>query len=133
MPPIGFGLKSWVNGLQKEARAEWKKAIEELARRPNILVKLGGLGMDVSRPIGTEIGASPSDILAAKWRPYIETCIEAFTPRRCMFESNFPPDNAAGSYGATWNAFKIITHDFSEDEKDQLFRGTAASTYRIAV
>ena len=33
-----------------------------------------------------------SEEAAAAWRPYIETCIEAFGPSRAMFESNFPPD-----------------------------------------
>jgi L-fuconolactonase len=120
-------------GHAAEARAEWKKSIAELARCPNVLVKLGGLGMDLSKPVGDEIGSSPSDMLAAQWRPYIGACIQAFTPRRCMFESNFPPDNAAGSYGATWNAFKIIAQDYSEDETDLLFRRTAANTYDISL
>ncbi len=48
-----------------------------------------------------------------------------------MFESNFPPDKAAGSYGATWNAFKIIAEGHTEADKDRLFRRTAAETYRI--
>ncbi|MGB8363985.1 MAG: amidohydrolase family protein [Rhizomicrobium sp.] len=120
-------------GREAEVRAEWAKSIAMLARHPNVLVKLGGLGMDISKSIGRETSSSPSETLAAKWRPYFETCIEAFTPQRCMFESNFPPDNAAGSYGATWNAFKIIARDYSEDEKDHLFRRTAANAYRIAL
>ena len=43
------------------------------------------------------------------------------------------PDNAAGSYGAVWNAFKIVARDFSESEKDELFSRTAARTYRIDI
>jgi L-fuconolactonase len=120
-------------GREAETRAEWASRIVELARRPNVFVKLGGLGMDVSKPIGGETGSTPSETLAARWRPYIETCIEAFTPRRCMFESNFPPDQAAGSYGATWNAFKIIARHYSREEQDQLFRRTAAGVYRISL
>ncbi|CAN7513712.1 amidohydrolase family protein [Phenylobacterium sp. LjRoot225] len=120
-------------GRAAEVRAEWAQKIAALARHPNVLVKLGGLGMDLSQPIGGEIGEASSAALAANWRPYIETCIEAFTPRRCMFESNFPPDKASGGYGATWNAFKIIARGCSEDEKERLFRRTAAEAYRIAL
>lgn len=120
-------------GREAEARAEWATKIAELARRPNVRVKLGGLGMDLSQPIGVETGRASSEALAARWRPYVETCVEAFTPGRCMFESNFPPDRAAGGYGATWNAFKRIARDCSEDEQDQLFRRTAAAAYRIAL
>jgi predicted TIM-barrel fold metal-dependent hydrolase len=118
-------------GREAEARAEWAAQMAELARRPNVRVKIGGLGMDLTRPIPSQTGPASSGALAARWRPYVETCIEAFTPARCMFESNFPPDRAGGSYGATWNAFKLIARGCSEAEQDRLFRGTAAETYRI--
>ena len=120
-------------GREEDARAHWAGRIAELARRPNVLVKLGGLGMNISAQIGANKQAAPSEELAAKWRPYIEICIDAFTPDRAMFESNFPPDNDSGSYGATWNAFKLIARECSEEEKDQLFRRTAARTYRIDI
>jgi L-fuconolactonase len=31
-----------------------------------------------------------SEQLADTWRPFVETCIEAFGTRRAMFKSNFP-------------------------------------------
>ena len=43
---------------------------------------------------------APSTQLAAEWKPYIETCIEAFGASRSMFESNFPVDKV--SYRNTW-------------------------------
>lgn len=118
-------------GRQNEARAEWAAKLAEPARRENVVLKIGGLGMDLSAPIPAATGSGTSSDLAAKWRPLVETAIAAFGPARAMFESNFPPDKAAASYGATWNAFKIIAKDYSENEKDRLFRGTAAQTYRI--
>jgi len=118
-------------GREAETRAEWAQKIAALSRRPNVVVKLGGMGMDLAGPIGSKAGSAPSTILADRWRPWIETCIDAFSPRRCMFESNFPPDRAAGTYGATWNAFKTIARGFSDDEQDWLFRRTAADIYRI--
>ncbi|MBW8753021.1 MAG: amidohydrolase family protein [Sphingomonadales bacterium] len=118
-------------GSDAETRAAWGASIAELARRPNVRVKLGGMGMDLAGAIPAGTGAGRSEVLAEAWRPRVETCIAAFTPARAMFESNFPPDKAAGSYGATWNAFKRIAQGYSEDEKDRLFRGTAAETYRF--
>jgi L-fuconolactonase len=119
--------------LGNAAFADWAGKITDLARRPNMHVKLGGLGMDtVHTPLRTT-GAASGAQLAELWRPAIETCIAAFTPARAMFESNFPPDMAAGSYGATWNAFKIIARHYSEADQDQLFRRTAAETYRITL
>ena len=117
-------------GREEEVRREWFGKLVELARRPNVVIKLGGLGMDL---MGSRLPPAASEVLAARWRPYIENCIEAFTPQRSMFESNFPPDGSAGSYGAVWNAFKRIVAGASADEKTALFSGTASRVYRISV
>lgn len=121
-------------GIERgEAMHQWRAAIEALAQRPNVRIKLGGMGMDLARSIPGKTGITPSEQLAEAWRERIETCIAAFSPARAMFESNFPPDKAPGSYGATWNAFKRIAQQYSQDEQDWLFRRSAAQTYRIAV
>ena len=73
-----------------------------------------------------------SEELANLWRPYIETCIEAFTPQRCMFESNFPVDKVSGSYQVYWNAFKRLASGASQTEKAALFHDTAAAFYGLA-
>ena len=118
---------------QDEVLAEWRAAIVDLARRPNVVIKLGGMGMDVTGPMGAQAGSAASHELAEAWRTRVDLCIDAFSPARAMFESNFPPDRAAATYGAVWNAFKRLAKGYSEDEKDMLFRGTAARTYRIAI
>lgn len=121
------------DGDPGETFRQWRDELTDLSRRPNIVLKLGGLGMDVTRPVGGPGGTAMSSELADRWRAFVETGIAAFSPDRCMFESNFPPDRAAGSYGATWNAFKRIVSGYSTDEKDQLFRGTAARIYDIDI
>ena len=72
-----------------------------------------------------------SEHLAALWRPYIETCIEAFGADRAMFESNYPVDRWGASYPVLWNAFKRLTQSASAGEKRALFAGTAARVYGI--
>ena len=74
-----------------------------------------------------------SEEVAAAWRPYIETCIEAFGPERGMFESNFPPDKGQCSYQVIFNAFKRIAAQYSETEKAALFSKTASDFYRLNV
>jgi len=119
-------------GHRQEVLQGWRKDIDELAKCPNVYCKLGGIGMVSFGFDFHERDLPPSsEDLAAAWRQYVEPCIEAFGVDRCMFESNFPPDKAAGSYGATWNAFKIIAQGLSQDEKDRLFRRTAAAAYHI--
>ena len=126
--PIGIGPYAG----KRDVFTEWKNSITELARCPNVHVKLGGLGM---RLFGFDVHAGElppsSEELATLWRPYIETCIEAFGPARAMFESNFPVDKGSGSYQVFWNAFKRIAAGCSADEKTALFSGTASRFYRL--
>ena len=96
------------------------------------MVKLGGLAMCL---LGYDfhLRAKPpsSEELAAAWRPYVETCIEAFGPKRAMFETNFPPDKGQCSYQVIFNAFKRIAAPMSEAEKTALFSQTATDVYRL--
>ncbi len=69
--------------------------------------------------------------LAAAWTPYFLTCIDAFGPERCMFESNFPVDKVACSYTTLWNAFKRVAREYSDKERAALLHDTAVRTYRL--
>ena len=112
----------------------WSRDIRLLAESSNVVVKLGGLGSFING--FASYGAQPpvaSSVLAEEWRPYIETCIDAFGVARCMFESNYPVDVGAGAYGTIWNAFKIVTAAYSIDERMALFSGTAGDVYRVNV
>jgi len=127
--PAGLGVYA---NRREEIFVTWKTSIEEIAKCPNVVVKLGGLAM---RLLGFDFHERPvppsSEQLAAAWRPYIETCIEAFGPQRCMFESNFPPDKGSCSYQVIFNAFKRIAMACSEAEKTALFSKTAIDIYRL--
>ena len=110
----------------------WAKAIREFATCPNAHVKLGGLGMRINGYDFHEKADPPAaQTLADAWRPYIETCIEAFGTSRCMFESNFPVDKGSYSYAAYWNACKILAKGASAEDKANLFSRTAARFYRL--
>ena len=128
--PIGIGSYA---GKRQEVFASWSAAIRELARCPNVHVKLGGLGMHL---FGFDFHARElppsSQDLAQAWKPYIETCLSAFGAGRCMFESNFPVDKGSCSYGVLWNAFKRLTTGCTADEKTALYSGTACKVYRLA-
>ena len=128
--PLGFGPYE----KHAETFANWKKAMAELAKRPNVNIKLGGLGM----PLGFfEFYKQPnppgSEELAKAYKPWIETSIELFGAQRCMFESNFPVDKITSSFGVLWNAFKRLTAKASAAEKTALFSGTATRVYRLAI
>lgn len=127
--PVGEGR---FRGRHADVRPVWLRDMRALATCPNVVVKLGGLGLPV-------LGFGFSDVpvplesteLARRMRPWVEPCIETFGAARCMFESNFPVDRQAYRYKLCWNAFKRLADDASDAERADLFHGTAARTYRL--
>ncbi len=127
--PLGIGA---YRGKRQEVFPKWAASITALAAHQNVFIKLGGFGMSSFGLGFGEVGAPPSsEALAARVRPYVETCIDAFGTSRCMFESNFPVDKAAFSYHVFWNACKLLAKGASEREKADLFSGSAARFYRL--
>ncbi|AJE49215.1 amidohydrolase family protein [Celeribacter indicus] len=121
-------------GARAELFADWRGKLVEVAKRPNVMCKIGGLGMPIW---GFGLDAREDALgyrdLAEVWRPFVETAIEAFGADRCMMESNFPPDARSCGYVPLWNAFKHIVAGASQEEKRALFAGTAARVYRIGL
>ena len=113
-------------------RARWRDDLAALAGAPNVVVKLGGVGM---KPYGSGWSdrATPatSDEIVAEWGDAIRHIIEAFGADRCMFESNFPVDKVSFSYRVLWNAFKKMTADLPAVDRTQLFAGTARRVYGL--
>ena len=119
-------------GKQAATHREWRSAMMRLSRIPNINVKLGGLGMAVNGAKFHNSKFPPNSVqLSDVWKPWIYETIDMFGFDRCMFESNFPVDKGSCSYGALWNAFKILAKDMSDDEINKLFSKNAAKIYKI--
>jgi len=111
----------------------WRMGIEQVAACPNVVVKLGGLGMERCGFGWHKRPTPPSSIeMAAAMAPYYLWCIEQFGVERCMFESNFPVDKVSSSYHVLWNAFKRIVEDLTAVERAALFHDTASRVYRLA-
>jgi predicted TIM-barrel fold metal-dependent hydrolase len=126
---IGIGPYA---GKREEVFQQWKNGITDVSTCPNVVVKLGGLGMPVCGFGWNERTAPPTSIeLAEAMAPYYNWCIERFGVDRCMFESNFPVDKVSYSYTVMWNAFKRISEGFSPEEKAALFHDTAVRVYRL--
>lgn len=98
---------------------EWRAGLKALAALPHAAVKISGMGF-IDRQWTT-----------ASMRPLILQVIETFGPQRCAFASDFPTDKLFNSYGKALDAYDDITKDFSADERDALFAGTAERIYKI--
>jgi predicted TIM-barrel fold metal-dependent hydrolase len=119
---------------REELFLQWQKAMERLAACGNVVVKLGGLGM-MGFGFDFHLRDTPpsSDDLALAWRPFVEPCLHAFGPERCMFESNFPVDKQSYGYPMLWNAFKKLTLHLPAADRARVFCGTAREVYDIAL
>jgi predicted TIM-barrel fold metal-dependent hydrolase len=97
----------------------WRSGLRLLAARPNVSIKISGLGM-VDR-------AWTVDSI----RPFVLEAIDAFGPARSMFASNFPVEKVHGSFDSIYRAYDEITRGFGDGERARLFGGTAEAVYRI--
>ena len=112
---------------------KWKDGIAKVSKCPNVVVKLGGVGMPRTGfdwherriPIG-------SAELASSMAPFLNFCIDHFGPSRSMFESNFPVDKVSFSYHVLYNAFKRFSKNFSADERSAMFHDNAVNIYKVS-
>jgi predicted TIM-barrel fold metal-dependent hydrolase len=88
----------------------WKHAMTQLAARPNVAVKISGLG-NVTRK-----------------REVVLATIELFGPERAMFASNFPVDGLRGTFDSIYADFERFTRDL---DQRALFHDNAVRIYRM--
>ncbi len=125
----GFGRDA---AGRDEVFGEWRHELKDLARRPNVMCKIGGLGMPFWG-LGLEERREPTSYLelSAAWKRYVETSIDCFGVDRCMMSSNYPVDGRSCGFVPLWNALKHVVGNYSQEEKAALFHATAARVYRI--
>jgi L-fuconolactonase len=99
----------------------WKTRIAELARRPNVYCKLSGMV--------TEAGWSSWTPAALK--PYFDAVLEAFTPQRLMFGSDWPVIQLASTYERWLATVQAWIAPLSAEERARILGGTAAAAYRL--
>jgi L-fuconolactonase len=98
---------------------EWQRAMELLAARPRTYCKISGLAMTLH------------SVALDVQRPWIEACLGAFGPERCMFASNFPVDSLFGSFTELYGTYQSVAAQLPEDSQRALFAGTARTVYSL--
>ena len=127
--PLGVGPYA---DRRDEVLAEVQHSLDAVADCPNVVLKLGGVGMTMYG-LGWHRRDErvSSEEVAGAYGPIIRWAIERFGVDRCMFESNFPVDRHSMDYVVLWNVFKRITADLGPSEKAALYHDTATRTYRL--
>lgn len=99
--------------------AVWREALHRLAERPNVLLKVSGLGLMAVDWTFEEAGSLMAESLSA------------FGVERCVFGSNFPVDRAMSSYPDGYTAIQRATRDLTDQQRHVLFVSNAEALYRI--
>ncbi len=102
-----------------EGLAGWRRALELVARHPNVAIKVSGLGEPGRRWTLESNG------------PLIRDAISIFGADRAMFASNFPVDSIVGSFVAIYDGFRAAVADRPLPEQKKLFHDNAVRLYRL--
>jgi predicted TIM-barrel fold metal-dependent hydrolase len=99
--------------------AGWRRALESIAARPNVAIKISGLGQP-GLPWTLEANG-----------PIIRHTIKMFGADRAMFASNFPVDGLAASFQTIYAGFRAAVADLPMIDQRKLFHDTAVRIYRL--
>jgi L-fuconolactonase len=106
----------------KQGRTDgWIEPLRRAARRPNLFVKLSGLITEADWRAW-----KPADL-----RPYVTAALELFGPERCMFGTDWPVCELAGTYEQAHHALVEAIGPIGDDERRAVFGGTACRFYGL--
>jgi predicted TIM-barrel fold metal-dependent hydrolase len=120
-PKVTFVLQHagmWED-LSTQGRAAWRTGMAQLAKCPNIVAKLSGLGTFIHRNDPVHIADVLTDTVAI------------FGAERCLFGSNFPIEKLWTSYRELVDAHCAAAAGLRADQRAAIFRTTAARVYRL--
>ncbi len=104
-----------VAGLER-----WAAAVGRVAQCPNVVMKVSGMGM-----AGKPWAGDRNDFV-------VQACINAFSPQRIMFGSNFPVDKLCASFDEIFSGFKRIAGAYAFEDQADMFFNNARRIYRLA-
>jgi L-fuconolactonase len=101
----------------------WASFIKELASFENVVCKVSGMVTEANWKSWRQ-----EDFL-----PYFEVIVNAFTPKRLMFGSDWPVANLATTYGELINLVEFLIENFSGPEKSDIWANTANNSYKLGL
>lgn len=120
-PELDVALEhaGWPEATDAAGQAAWRQSIEGFAALPNVTCKVSGLGM------------ATHSLDAATLRPWIEGCLEAFGPGRCVFGGNFPVEAMYGTYAELVASVGAVVDALPEAERRAFYADNARRLYRL--
>jgi predicted TIM-barrel fold metal-dependent hydrolase len=97
----------------------WKKAVKDLAKAKNVTMKISGVAM-------TDPQFSKKSL-----KPWVDTCVNAFGPDRCVLGSNWPIDRLYSSYDVIMDLYREYIEKLSTSEQKKILNKNAAKLYKF--
>lgn len=120
--PLAFARDlDWGRKPQHDAEA-WKRDVDTLARRPNVICKISGIIARVPK------GEANAEILS----PVVNHCLDTFGPDRAIFGGDWPVCTRGAPLGIWTNLLREIVRERSSQEQRKLFWGNANRFYGLA-
>ena len=110
-------------GIAEGALAQYREDVADLARAPNLWIKLSDLPVEADHDAWTE----------ADLRPYIDATFEAFGVERTIFAADWPICLQATTVPRWVEVLDRATEGFSDGERRAFFRGNADRFYRLGL
>ncbi len=111
---IGFPRKR-----DDEYFKNWSAAVKRLGKTQSVTMKISGLGMTDPR------------FTKESLRKWVDTCVEAFGPDRCVLGSNWPVDRLYSSYDTIISFLREYISGLSASEQEKICNGNAKNLYKF--
>jgi L-fuconolactonase len=109
--------------IKDQATDDWLPHFRAAAGFPNVYCKLSGMVTEADWRTWT----------AGDLKPYVQAALELFGPARCLFGSDWPVCELAGTYEQVYHALLDALGPITASERERVFGGTAAEFYRLAL
>jgi len=100
---------------------DWLPHFRAAAAFPNVYCKLSGMITEADWRQWT----------AADLKPYVQTALECFGPERCLYGSDWPVCELAGTYQQVYDALHEALGPMSQADGNMIFGETARRFYRL--
>lgn len=107
--------------VRSQSFSSWENHIRDLAKRPHVFCKLSGLVTEADHRTWTE----------EQLKPYLDTVLDCFGPRRLLFGSDWPVCLLAASYARWVEVVRNFASQLSGTEQEWVFQRTAREAYRL--
>ena len=107
--------------IKTQSMDGWRKHLKNASENANTYCKLSGMITEADWRAW-----KPSDL-----KPYVDVALEAFGPDRCMFGSDWPVCELAGSYQRVYDALLEVIGHLGIAERQAILGGTAARFYGL--